>query len=65
MSGLTLALVCMFAINGDYAAPGVVISLVGIVPAFAMGQFLSLYGTKGVLQSIQVQNTILDLDTGE
>ena len=63
VSGLTLALVYMFAIKGDYATPGVVMSLVGIVPAFAMGQFLSLYGTRGVLHGIQVQNTILDLDT--
>ena len=65
VSGLTLALVYMFAIKGDNAAPGVVMSLVGIVPAFAMGQFLSLYGTRGVLHGIQVQNTILDLDTDE
>ena len=63
VSGVLLALVYMFAIKGDYAAPGVVMSLVGIVPAFAMGQFLSLYGTRGVLHGIQVQNTILDLDT--
>ena len=63
VSGLPLALVFMFAIKGDYAAPGVVMSLVGIVPAFAMGQFLSLYGTSGVLHGIQVQNPILDLDT--
>ena len=65
VSGVSLALVYMFAIKGDYAAPGVVMSLVGIVPAFAMGQFLSLYGTRGVLHGIQVQNTILDLDTDE
>ena len=63
VSGILLALVYMFAIKGDYAAPGVVMSLVGIVPAFAMGQFLSLYGTRGALHGIQVQNTILDLDT--
>ena len=63
VSGVSLALVYMFAIKGDYAAPGVVMSLVGIVPAFAMVQFLSLYGTRGVLHGIQVQNTILDLDT--
>ena len=63
VSGVSLALVYMFAIKGDYATPGVVMSLVGIVPAFAMGQFLSLYGTRGVLHGIQVQNTILDLDT--
>ena len=42
VSGISLALVCMFAIKGDYAATGVVMSLVGIVPAFAMGQFLCL-----------------------
>jgi hypothetical protein len=65
VSGVSLALVYMFAIKGDYAAPGVVMSLVGIVPAFAMGQFLSLYGTRGVLHGIQVQNSILDLDTDE
>ena len=63
VSGVSLALVDIFAIKGDYAAPGVVMSLVGIVPAFAMGQFLTLYGTRGVLHGIQVQNTILDLDT--
>ena len=63
VSGVSLALIYMFAIKGDYVAPGVVMSLVGIVPAFAMGQFLSLYGTRGVLHGIQVQNTILDLDT--
>jgi hypothetical protein len=51
--------------KGDYAALGVVISLIGILPAFALGQFLSLYGTRGALHGIQVQNTILDLDTDE
>jgi len=65
VSGLTLGLVYLFAIKSDYAALGVVMSLVGIVPSFAMGQFLSLYGTRGVLHGIQVQNTILDLDTDE
>ena len=63
ISGLTLALVYLFAIKSDYAAIGVAMSLVGIVPSFAMGQFLSLYGTRGALHGIQVQNTILDLDT--
>ena len=65
VSGLTLSLVYLFEIRGDYAAMGVVMSLVGIVPAFALGQFLNLYGTRGVLHGIQVQNSILDLDTDE
>ena len=65
VSGVSFALVYMFATEGDYAASGVVMSLVGIAPAFAMGQFLSLYGIRGVLHSIQAQNTILDCDTEE
>jgi hypothetical protein len=63
--GLTLALIYLVFMKGDYAALGVVISLIGILPAFALGQFLSLYGTRGALHGIQVQNTILDLDTDE
>ncbi len=53
----------MFATEGNYASLGRVMSLVGIVLSFALGQFHSLYGSKGVLHGIQVQNTILDLDT--
>ncbi len=63
VSGISLALMYLVVMEGDYAVVGVVMSLVGIVPAFAIGQFLSLYGTRGVLHGIQVQNTILDLDT--
>jgi hypothetical protein len=65
VSGIILALMYLVVMEGDYAVVGVVMSVVGIVPAFAMGQFLSLYGTRGVLHGIQVQNTILDLDTDE
>jgi hypothetical protein len=45
VSGTILALMYLVVMEGDYAVVGVVMSLVGIVPAFAMGQFLSLYGT--------------------
>ena len=65
VSGIILALMYLGVMEGDYAVVGVVMSVVGIVPAFAMGQVLSLYGTRGVLHGIQVQNTILDLDTDE
>ncbi len=62
VSGVLLALVYIFSVKGDYGTQGAVTSLVGIVPAFALGQFLNLYGTRGVLHGIQVQNSILDLD---
>ncbi len=63
MCGVILAGLYLAVMKGDYAAVGVVASLIGIVPTFALGQFISLYGTRGVLHGIQVQNTILDLDT--
>jgi hypothetical protein len=61
----TGSLIYLVVMKGDYAALGVLMSLIGILPAFAMGQFLSLYGTRGVLHDIQAQNAILDFDTVE
>ena len=65
VTGVLLALVFMFSIRGDYAVQGAVTSLVGMLPAFALGQVLNLYGTRGVLHGIRVQNTILNLDIEE
>jgi hypothetical protein len=62
VSGTILAFMYLAVFTSEYAALGVSMSLVGIVPAFAMGQFLSLYGTRGVLHGIQVHNSVLDLD---
>jgi hypothetical protein len=62
VSGVSLALVYMAVMIED-SLEGVVIALVGILPAFALGQFLRLNGTRGVPQGVQVHNTILDLDT--
>lgn len=65
VGGVILAFMYSAVMEGDHAVVGVVMSLIGIVPSFAFGQFLSLYGTRSVLHGIQVQNTILDLDTEE
>jgi hypothetical protein len=63
--GLVTSAFYVVKVKGTVGTIGALSSLLAVVPSFAFGQFISLYGTRGILHGIEVQNQILDLDTAE